>query len=63
MGLQYGTPQFAQCRMTLLQQHEANAAQARQNAVNTVNGYRDAVMNSQVAASVYAPPPMTPIGR
>jgi hypothetical protein len=31
MGLQYGTPQFAQCRMTLLQQHEANAAQARQN--------------------------------
>ena len=40
--------------MTLLQQHEANAAQARQNAVNTVNGYRDAVMNNQVAASVYA---------
>jgi hypothetical protein len=37
-------------------------AQARQNAVNTINGYRDNVMNNQVPASVYTPPPMTPIG-
>ena len=62
MGPQYGTPQFAQCRMMLLQQHDANAAQARQNAINTINGYRDNVMNNQVPASVYTPPPMTPIG-
>jgi hypothetical protein len=63
MGLKFGSSEFAQCRMLLLQQREANAAQARQNAVNTINGYRDNVMNNQVPASVYAPPPMTPIGR
>ena len=62
MGLKFGTSEFAQCRMMLLQQREANAAQARQNAVNTINGYRDNVMNNQVPASVYTPPPMTPIG-
>jgi hypothetical protein len=45
---------FAQCRMNLLQQREVNAAQARQNAVNTLNGYRDGVMANQGPASVYA---------
>ena len=63
MGLKFGSPEFAQCRMLLLQQREANAAQARQNAVNTINGYRDNVMNNQVPASVYAPPHIAPIGR
>jgi hypothetical protein len=29
MGLKFGSSEFAQCRMLLLQQREANAAQAR----------------------------------
>ena len=61
MGLKNGTPEFAQCRMALLQQREANAAQARQNAVNAIQNFNNTVQNNTIDYSRFNTP-MAPIG-
>jgi Flp pilus assembly protein TadG len=61
-GLKYGTPEFAQCRMAQDQRRDAAGAAARANAVGALQQFNNTVQSNDVPASVYAVPPMQPIG-
>jgi hypothetical protein len=62
MGLKYGTPEFAQCRMLMLQRRDNADAAARANAVAAMNNFNATVQNNRVDYSAYNVP-MQPIGR
>ena len=61
MGLKFGTPEFAQCRLMQDQRRDsANAAQQAQVAQSLKN-FNDSVQNNRVE---YPPPPVfAPMGR
>jgi hypothetical protein len=60
MGLKFGTPEFAQCRLMQDQRRDAADAAARANAVQALQNFNNTVQNNRVE---YPPPPVfAPIG-
>lgn len=60
MGLKFGTPEFAQCRLMQDQRRDAADAAARASAVNALQNFNNTVQSNTVP---YSPPPvLAPVG-
>ena len=60
MGLKFGTPEFAQCRLIQDQRRDAANASAEAARIQALQDFNNTVQNNQ---PVYAPPPVfQPIG-
>ena len=58
MGLKYGTPEFAHCRMVQDQRRDAANAAAAAVAVGAIQNFNNGVQNNNPVP--YTPPPMVP---
>ena len=63
MGLKFGTPEFAQCRLMQDQRRDAANASANAARVQALQNFNNTVQNNTVDYSKFNAPPMQPIGR